>query len=60
MAQAVLMPQVGQDIETAVLVEWTVAVGDRVKPNDVIALVESDKATFEVETMAEGVLLKQL
>jgi pyruvate dehydrogenase E2 component (dihydrolipoamide acetyltransferase) len=60
MAQAVLMPQVGQDIETAVLVEWTVAVGDAVKPNDVIALVESDKATFEVEAMAEGVLLKQL
>ena len=60
MAQAVLMPQVGQDIDTAVLVEWTVAVGDAVKPNDVIALVESDKATFEVEAMAEGVLLRQL
>lgn len=60
MAQAVLMPQVGQDIETAVLVEWTVAVGDTVKANDVIALVESDKATFEVEAMAEGVVLKQL
>lgn len=60
MAQAVLMPQVGQDIKTAVLVEWTVAVGDAVKPNDVIALVESDKATFEVEAMAEGVVLKRL
>jgi pyruvate dehydrogenase E2 component (dihydrolipoamide acetyltransferase) len=60
MAEPVLMPQVGQDIETAVLLEWTVAVGDPVKANDVIALVESDKATFEVEAMAEGVVLKQL
>ena len=60
MAQAVLMPQVGQDIETAVLVEWTVKVGDAVKPDDVIALVESDKATFEVQALEEGILLKQL
>jgi len=60
MAQAVLMPQVGQDIETAILVEWTAQVGDAVKPNDVIALVESDKATFEVQALEAGVLLKQL
>jgi pyruvate dehydrogenase E2 component (dihydrolipoamide acetyltransferase) len=60
MAQAVLMPQVGQDIETAVLVEWTVKVGDAVKPDDVIALVESDKATFEVQALEAGVLLQQL
>lgn len=60
MAQAVLMPQVGQDIETAILVEWTAQVGATVKPNDVIALVESDKATFEVQALEAGVLLKQL
>ncbi|UCD48510.1 MAG: 2-oxo acid dehydrogenase subunit E2 [Phycisphaerales bacterium] len=60
MAQAVLMPQVGQDIETAILVEWTAQVGDAVKPDDVIALVESDKATFEVQALEAGVLLKQL
>ncbi len=60
MAEAVLMPQVGQDVEVAVLVEWTATVGDAVKPDDVIALVESDKATFEIQAMSEGVLLKQL
>ncbi len=60
MAQAVLMPQVGQDIETAILVEWMAKVGDAVKPDDVIALVESDKATFEVQALSAGVLLKQL
>lgn len=60
MAQAVLMPQVGQDIETAVLVEWKVQCGDTVKATDVIALVESDKATFEVEAMAEGVILERV
>ena len=44
MAQAVLMPQVGRDIETGVLAEWTAELGDAVKPDDVIALVESDNA----------------
>jgi HAD superfamily hydrolase (TIGR01509 family) len=60
MAKAIIMPQVGQDIETGVIVEWRVKENDYVKRGDVVALVESDKATFEVEAYEAGVLLKLL
>jgi pyruvate dehydrogenase E2 component (dihydrolipoamide acetyltransferase) len=46
MATAVMMPQVGQDIETAVIVEWLKKENDPVQKGDAIASVESDKATF--------------
>lgn len=54
------MPQVGQDIETAVIAEWKVKEGDSVKIGDVIALVESDKAVFEVEVFQNGVIIRLL
>ncbi len=60
MAKAIIMPQVGQDIATGVIVEWRVKENDHVKKGDVVALVESDKATFEVEAYESGVLLKLL
>lgn len=52
------MPQVGQDIPTARIIEWTKKEGDTVRKDEVIALVESDKATFEVQADRAGVLLK--
>ncbi len=58
MAKAINMPQVGQDIEKAKIVEWHVKEGDAVKNGDLIATVESDKASFEVETFEEGIILK--
>ena len=60
MSTAVNMPQVGQDIETGTIVEWCVKEGDQVNKGDVIAMVESDKATFEVEAYESGVMLKIL
>ncbi|MHC4541761.1 MAG: biotin/lipoyl-containing protein, partial [Planctomycetota bacterium] len=60
MAKPIIMPQVGQDIETGVIVEWRVKENDHVKKGDVVALVESDKATFEVEAYEAGILLKLL
>lgn len=60
MATEILMPQVGQDIETAIIVEWHKKENDTVNKGDVIATVESDKATFDVEAYESGVLLKQL
>ena len=54
------MPQIGQDVETGVIVEWHVKENDYVNKGDVVALVESDKATFEVEAYESGVLLKLL
>jgi len=60
MVKPIIMPQVGQDIETGVIVEWRVKENDYVKKGDIVALVESDKATFEVEAYESGVLLKLL
>lgn len=55
---AINMPQVGQDITTARIVEWTKKEGDTVRKGEVIAVVESDKATFEVQADQAGVLLR--
>jgi len=60
MATTIIMPQVGQDIKTGIIVEWCVKENDYVKKGDVVAIVESDKATFEVEAYESGVLLKIL
>ena len=60
MAHPINMPQVGQDIETAVITEWKVKEGDHVSEGDVVALVESDKAVFEVEVFESGTILKLL
>ncbi len=60
MAKAINMPQVGQDLETALIVEWRVKEGDKVKKGDVVALVESDKATFEVEVFEDGTVVSIL
>ncbi|MHC4371747.1 MAG: biotin/lipoyl-containing protein [Planctomycetota bacterium] len=60
MAKAITMPQVGQDIETGAIIEWRVKENDYVNKGDIVAVVESDKATFEVEAYESGVLLKIL
>jgi pyruvate dehydrogenase E2 component (dihydrolipoamide acetyltransferase) len=60
MATEVLMPQVGQDIDTATIVEWHKKENDTVNKGDIIATIESDKATFDVEAYDSGVLLKRL
>jgi pyruvate dehydrogenase E2 component (dihydrolipoamide acetyltransferase) len=60
MATAVIMPQVGQDIETAIIVDWIKKENDPIKKGDIIATVESDKATFDVEAYESGVLIKIL
>jgi pyruvate dehydrogenase E1 component beta subunit len=43
-------------MEEGVLAKWLVSVGDKVKSGDVIAEIETDKATMEVETIDEGVI----
>jgi len=54
------MPQVGQDIEYARIIEWHVREGDEVKEGDILAVVESDKASFEVEASRAGTILQLL
>ena len=60
MTIAINMPQVGQDIEFAKIIKWHVGEGDEVKEGDIVATVESDKASFEVETSVAGIVLKLL
>jgi pyruvate dehydrogenase E2 component (dihydrolipoamide acetyltransferase) len=57
MAEAILVPQVGQDLTEAKVVELHVKLGDRVKKGDLVAVVESEKASFEVEAFSEGVVV---
>ena len=60
MAKAINMPQVGQDLETAIITEWCVEENDKVNKGDIIAVVDSDKASFEVEAFESGTILKLL
>jgi pyruvate dehydrogenase E2 component (dihydrolipoamide acetyltransferase) len=57
MATPVIMPKQGQSVETCVIVGWRKRPGDPVKVGDVLCEVETDKATFEVESPAEGTLI---
>ena len=54
MAKHILMPQVGQDLSEGKVIAMHVAVGDTVKKGEIVAEVESEKATFEVEAFEEG------
>ncbi len=56
----VLMPQVGQDIPTGTVAQWLKQEGEPVRKGEVIVIVESEKAAFEVEAEQDGVLLKIL
>jgi pyruvate dehydrogenase E1 component beta subunit len=52
----VLMPALSPTMEKGNLAKWTKSVGDKVKAGDVIAEIETDKATMEVEAVDEGTL----
>ncbi len=52
----VLMPALSPTMEEGTLAKWLVKVGDTVKSGDVIAEIETDKATMEVEAVDEGVV----
>ena len=60
MAEKVLMPKLGFDMAEGVLVRWIKMEGDAVVKGDVLAEIETDKATVEVESQLDGQLLKQL
>ena len=51
-----LMPSLGADMETGQVVEWLVKAGDRVKPGDVVAVIETHKGAIEVEIFLEGII----
>lgn len=55
---AVEMPNLGHDIETGKIVAWVKKIGDTVARGDVIAEVETEKVTMEVEAFDAGVLVE--
>ena len=56
MSVVIKMPALSPTMETGTLAKWVVAVGDDVRSGDVIAEIETDKATMEVEATDDGVL----
>ena len=60
MAEAIVLPKLGNTVESAIILAWHVAVGDRVELGDLLCEIETDKATLEIESSAAGVLLAQL
>lgn len=60
MATPIEMPKMSDTMEEGVLVAWLREEGDRVSAGDVIAQVETDKATMDLEVYDDGVLLKKM
>jgi len=60
MAEIITMPKLGFDMAEGTLVRWVIAEGEDVTKGAVLAEIETDKATVEVESTASGVLLRQL
>ncbi|MGD9803734.1 MAG: pyruvate dehydrogenase complex E1 component subunit beta [Hyphomicrobiaceae bacterium] len=56
----ILMPALSPTMEEGKLAKWLVDVGSHIKPGDVIAEIETDKATMEVESVDEGEIVELL
>ena len=56
-ANAVLMPKMSDTMEEGVIASWLKKVGDKVESGDILAEVETDKATMELESYEDGTLL---
>ncbi len=57
MAHIVKMPKLSDTMTEGVIVKWNKKVGDKVKSGDILAEIETDKATMEFESFYDGVLL---
>lgn len=58
MAEAIIMPRQGQSVESCIFSEWFVKKGEKVKKGDLLFAYETDKASFEQEAPADGLLLE--
>ena len=57
MAEVLKMPRMSDTMEEGVIVAWHKKVGDTIEPGDILAEVETDKATMDLESYQEGTLL---
>lgn len=60
MVNEVIIPAFGTSDEDVKLIKWLKNVGDPVKKGDLLCELETDKATTELESFFDGILLKQL
>lgn len=60
MAEAIVVPQQGNSVESVILLQWSRVEGDTVQEGDTLCEVETDKTTMEVESTATGTILKLL
>jgi pyruvate dehydrogenase E2 component (dihydrolipoamide acetyltransferase) len=58
MATPVIMPRQGQSVETCIITQWMKKKGDAVRKGDILFSYETDKAAFEEEAPADGILLE--
>ncbi len=58
MAEPIIMPKLGFDMAEGTLISWTIEIGQEVNKGDVIAEIETDKATIEIETAVGGTVLQ--
>ncbi|MGB1807300.1 MAG: biotin/lipoyl-containing protein, partial [Flavobacteriaceae bacterium] len=57
MAEIINMPRLSDTMEEGVVAKWLVKIGDKVSEGDILAEIETDKATMEFESFHEGILL---
>lgn len=57
MAEIITLPKMSDTMTEGVIVRWTVKIGDSVKSGDIIAEVETDKATMDMEVYSKGQIL---
>ena len=60
MATEIKVPDLGVNVDSVVFLRWLINEGEAVKRGDPLCEVETDKATTEIESIAQGTLLKQM
>jgi pyruvate dehydrogenase E2 component (dihydrolipoamide acetyltransferase) len=60
MGVAMVLPKLGLTMEEATLIKWYKEIGEKVEYNEVVAEVETDKSTLEIEATSSGILLDKL
>ncbi|MBM9466811.1 biotin/lipoyl-containing protein [Nakamurella leprariae] len=58
MAEAIIMPELGQTVSGGTITTWLVPVGGTIELGDPLLVVETDKTELEVESVAEGTVLR--
>ena len=57
MATVIVMPALGNSVESCLIVSWSVKEGDTIAENGILCEVETDKASMEVPSTASGTVL---